>query len=366
MAKYVNYDGLKHFKSKQDEANAAKFLGIHGKAETAAASDTATKLAAAVKINGIAFDGSADITIPTDSASPTIFFSDKDILSQTNVGLTDIDTNGVTPKVGDTIIDSKHDRYFITAVNPASGTEGQDGYVPATVTVGDAVGTNNIATKDDISSITASTIKYGDSTVAAILDDLTYVPVSINSFTNSVNTVEVGSTVTDVTFNWSLGGKPTEVKFNDTAQATDTTGTTSLTKQTIKTNTGFTLTAKDARNKSVSSQTWIVFKNKKYWGVGKPANADAVDSAFILGLGNSYFADNYRGDFSVNATDGNYIFFAVPKSFGDSPSFFVGGFEGGFALYKTFDFTNASGATVSYNVFKSTNPDLGQTTVTVK
>ena len=43
-----------------------------------------------------------------------------------------------------------------------------------------------------------------------------------------------------------------------------------------------------------------------------------------------------------------------------------GGFEGGFALLKTFDHVNASGATVSYDVYKSTNAGLGSTTVEVR
>ena len=215
-------------------------------------------------------------------------------------------------------------------------------------------------------ALAADKISYGDGTVKDALDNLNYVPVSVKSFSNNVNVAENGATITDVTLNWSLGGVPTEVKIGDEAQAVGNTGSKVLTKQTITKNTSWTLTAKDARNKTVSANTGISFKNKKYWGVGKPANADAVDSAFILGLSGKAFADNARGDFSVNAADGNFIFFAVPASFGDSPAFFVGGFEGGFSLYKTFDFINASGATVSYNVFKSTNADLGNTTVTVK
>ena len=46
--------------------------------------------------------------------------------------------------------------------------------------------------------------------------------------------------------------------------------------------------------------------------------------------------------------------------------FFVGGFEGGFALEKTFDYTNPSGYTEAYDVYKSTNAGLGSTKVDVK
>ena len=60
-----------------------------------------------------------------------------------------------------------------------------------------------------------------------------------------------------------------------------------------------------------------------------------------------------------------YIYYAIPHRLG-TPVFFVGGFEGGFALEKTFDYQNPSGYTESYDVYKSTNAGLGSTTVTVK
>lgn len=60
---FLDVAGLTRFKTKQDAANDAKFLGLHAKADTAGAADTAAKLAAAVAINGVDFDGSKPITI---------------------------------------------------------------------------------------------------------------------------------------------------------------------------------------------------------------------------------------------------------------------------------------------------------------
>lgn len=60
---FLDVAGLGRFKTKQDAANAAKFLAIHGKADTAGAADTAAKLATEVAINGVNFDGSKSITI---------------------------------------------------------------------------------------------------------------------------------------------------------------------------------------------------------------------------------------------------------------------------------------------------------------
>lgn len=112
--KFLDLDGLKYFKTKQDAANGGKYvpqgitingvalnktgititddtklsktdatsiyltktdaaktyLGIRAKASTAGAADTAAKLATARTINGVAFDGSANITIhATDSTA---------------------------------------------------------------------------------------------------------------------------------------------------------------------------------------------------------------------------------------------------------------------------------------------------------
>ena len=68
--------------------------------------------------------------------------------------------------------------------------------------------------------------------------------------------------------------------------------------------------------------------------------------------------------FTVSAGDGQYILFALPVALG-VPTFKVGGFEGGFELQGEFDFTNASGHTEAYRLYRSTNAGLGSTTVSV-
>lgn len=208
----------------------------------------------------------------------------------------------------------------------------------------------------------ADAVAYGDSTVKDTLDKLLYVPVNITSFNNNVWSAENGSTVTDVKLTWSIAGVPTSVTLDGNAQALDSTGAT-LTKQTITKNTTWTLVAKDAKGATSTKTTSISFKNKVYSG---PAEEGTYDSAFVLALAKNSLADNMKGDYSMNVADGQHAFFAAPAAWGDSPSFWVGGFEGGFSKVATFDFTNASGYTTSYNVFESTNDGLGQITVTVK
>ena len=61
--KYLNYSGLQHLWGKIKSFVSDNYLPINGNASTA------TKLKTARKINGVSFDGSADITIPRSTLS---------------------------------------------------------------------------------------------------------------------------------------------------------------------------------------------------------------------------------------------------------------------------------------------------------
>lgn len=121
MASYLDLDGLKYFKQRQDNANAALFipqgvkingvalnktdititddtklsksdaesvylskeaaaanyLGKTAKAASATTADSAKKLSAAVNINGVSFDGTKSITINAVDSTPRIASSEK-------------------------------------------------------------------------------------------------------------------------------------------------------------------------------------------------------------------------------------------------------------------------------------------------
>ena len=68
--------------------------------------------------------------------------------------------------------------------------------------------------------------------------------------------------------------------------------------------------------------------------------------------------------FTVNAGTGKHIYYIIPTRYG-TPVFKVGGFEGGFAKLGTVNFTNASNYAENYDVYKSSNDNLGNTTVVV-
>lgn len=193
-----------------------------------------------------------------------------------------------------------------------------------------------------------------------MIDDLAYVPMAINSFSNTVNTVEMGSTVNDVTLNWTLNKQPKSLKLDN--EVLDVSlRTKALTAQEIKADKNWTLSATDERDKTVTKSTKITFLNGVYWGVAE--SKDAFDSAFILSLTKGLQASKGK-TFTVNAGAGKHIYYAVPTRYG-ACGFNVGGFDGGFGKVATIDFTNASGYKESYDIYKSDNAGLGSTTVKV-
>ena len=87
---------------------------------------------------------------------------------------------------------------------------------------------------------------------------------------------------------------------------------------------------------------------------------------FILGLsGKEFCTGREKGAFSLTAGAGQYMFYCFPATYG-TPTFNVGGFDGGFELAATIDFTNASGNTTSFVIWKSENANLGTQSIIVK
>lgn len=195
--------------------------------------------------------------------------------------------------------------------------------------------------------------------------DLKYVPIAINTFTANPASAEKGSAVHNITFAYALNKVPTSLKFNDEELTPAKSGEKAISMTNITANTTWTLEAKDngsANNspKTVTKNVTLTFMNKAYWGVG--AIPETLNSAFILGLANSVLTTAKGRTMTVNAGSGQYVWYALPSSLGNV-SFKVGGFDGGFEPAQKIQFKNASGFTEEYNVYRSTNASLGQTTI---
>lgn len=199
-----------------------------------------------------------------------------------------------------------------------------------------------------------------------IVDDLNYMKIAVNSMTATNSSNEIGATVTATDVAWTLNKEPKTQKIKFSSEAEETLGTEvrskSYTGKSVTSNAVIKLTVTDERDASVSKQVTISFQPKVYWGA---SSKESLESADILALASNALAGSRARTFSVNAGAGEYIYYAIPSSFG-TPTFNVGGFDGGFVKVGTVSHQNASGYTQNYDVWKSVNAALGQTSVTVK
>lgn len=193
------------------------------------------------------------------------------------------------------------------------------------------------------------------------MGDLLYKAIAFTSGSVSPSVAEVGSMVSSVTLKWALNKTPASLTLDGAALGVNErqktlTGAWMILKTWV-------LKATDERGATATRNLTLAFQNKAYWGVGT-ATGTAIDDAFVLGLSGSAFATGRGRTFSANAGAEQYIYYVFPKSWG-TPVFKVGGFEGGFALDREWEHTNASGAKTVYVAYRSTNAALGQTTVVV-
>ena len=199
-----------------------------------------------------------------------------------------------------------------------------------------------------------------------IVDDLNYTKIAINSMTATNSNNEIGATVTDTDVAWTLNKTPKTQKIKFSSEAEESLGadvrSKSYTGKSVQSNSIIKLTVTDERDAEVSRQVTIQFQPKVYYGVSEDPNA--LDSPAINAL-TGVLASSKARTFSANAGEGEYIVYIIPSSFG-TPTFNVGGFDGGFKKTKTIEHTNASGYKQNYDVWQSVNAALGQTSVTVK
>lgn len=190
--------------------------------------------------------------------------------------------------------------------------------------------------------------------------DLKYVPIDITSLTNNAGTKEMGAVVDSVTINWSLNKSPASQLLDGIAVEEDLRSMV-LTAQGISSNKTFTLKVTDERGAIDTATTSVSFLNGVYYGVLE--NGATINSAAVLTLTKKL--QSSKGiTFTANAGATQRIAYAIPTRYG-TPVFNVGGFEGGFSKASTFQFTNASGYTESYDIYLSDNVNLGSTTVKV-
>ncbi len=135
------------------------------------------------------------------------------------------------------------------------------------------------------------------------------------------------------------------------------------------TNEIYILTVTSGDNKTASSSTSFIFRNRIYWGI--EILPGAFDDGFIKALSNNAFDADYIRQFTLNASVGQYIFFAIPRSyvgspFLDPPYFFLGtSVPGGMEIAAESVSYTYENNTENYIIYKSANANLGQTDVLI-
>ena len=195
-----------------------------------------------------------------------------------------------------------------------------------------------------------------------ILDKLYYVKPSITSFNMSPSTTqyEKGQTVSSLSFTWSYNKNITSQSLsNCNITLSDRKATYST---PITSNKSFTLTCSDGENTASASKN-ITFFDKLYWGSKAEGT---IDSAFILSLSDKKFATAKAGTYSMTVATGEYGYIAMPTSFGVLSSVWIGGFEATVDDMGEIDFTNASGYTSKYKVYRTGKSGLGSISMQIK
>jgi len=216
--------------------------------------------------------------------------------------------------------------------------------------------------------LSSDNVSYNGQTLTAILNQLLYVPLSVSSFVANTILYELGAVLTSIQLTWAYNKAIATQSITGvgvtppTLVSTDRTANVVLTS--LASNTVITLTADDVTGDAippVTSTLSIQFLNGIYYG--KSTIPGTINSAFIQGLTKTLQATR-NTNFSISTAANEYIWYAIPSTYG-TPAFTTNGFNGGIDYITTISYTNILGHAENYDVYRSTNQNLGATTVGV-
>ncbi len=182
------------------------------------------------------------------------------------------------------------------------------------------------------------------------------------TFTNSVNQAEIGSTVNNVTFNWTYNRAPdpTSQEINNgIGSLAVALRTTNITGAGLTTNTTWTISAVGDDLEASSRQTTLFFRPRLYAGVSSSIlNNSSSSATFLAALTQlTPFATTEVGSYTLDASVGggnNYLYIFYPTSFGLPSSTRIGGFAfTDYTVVTKVGFTNASGHSQDYYVLRT-------------
>lgn len=194
-------------------------------------------------------------------------------------------------------------------------------------------------------------------------------PLAIVSFTNNIGTVEIGSTVEEVTLSWKLNRMPATVKIGGVAQTPAESGTfTPEDGKNLKltdpgTKTWELVATHEMEEASKKATTSVVFANRVYYaGLPEPAE---YTSSFVTNITESVLRTSKPTSIKTYAERDEYVYYCQPVRL-KKCVFSFGANEGGVSLVATIPVTNKKGYTEDYYIYRSDEKGLGDITLGVK
>lgn len=201
------------------------------------------------------------------------------------------------------------------------------------------------------------------------LEEMTFIPLGIVSFDNSLKLYEKNSTYNGpITFSWEISGNAKTLALYDShgvklkdLPVGSAKGFMEVEITGLKDTMEYRLLAIDPKNNENEEFTSVIFTYRVFWGA-VPAQ-ETYTSDFISSLEGNSLQQTKETTFSINAGEQDYVFFCAPKSYGVKPDSFVYGVTAG-------GFGSAPVATVTYNkteyeIWKSDYSGFGESTFKV-
>ncbi|MFA5187682.1 MAG: hypothetical protein WC551_14470, partial [Patescibacteria group bacterium] len=207
-------------------------------------------------------------------------------------------------------------------------------------------------TVSGLGTIDAADVTYHDPTypnVEAALDYLLYVNPSITSFTNTVNQVEIGTTVASTTLNWTINKSVTSESLNQGIGFITPSLRTYTHVDSYTTDRTYTLTVNDGTN-NTSASTSVYFRYKRYYGTNASAT---LNDGQIISLTGELSTSRVQTRNGITPSN-EYIYIVYPAAWGTA-TFTVNGLLNTDWTLTVQSHTNSSGYTANYNVYRTNN-----------
>lgn len=189
-------------------------------------------------------------------------------------------------------------------------------------------------------------------TLQDAMDKLLYVNPSVS--VSGGGNYEIGSTRSSTKITWSWNKSIVSQSLNQGIGDLDKSLREYTYATAITSDTTFTITGSDGKN-TASGSTKVSFLPKRYWGVSE--NTSLTDSE-IIDL-SSELSTSRTQTRTFDCSGGKYFYFAIKTSYCTGIKFKVGGLSFSDMEVETRQFTNASGHTDSYNVYRVHNLQTG-------